>query len=370
MTTTLSAPADVRKPPVEFRLTTDYLMPDSEPHLFQLPRPLRLESGVTLPRVEVTYHTYGRLNAARDNVVWVCHALTANSDVLSWWPGLFGAGCHFDPAEWFIVCANVLGSCYGTTGPLTPDPLTEQVAYHEFPLLTIRDMVAAHEALREHLALTSIHTLVGGSLGGQQAVEWAVQRPELFENLVLLATSARHSAWGIAFNEAQRLAIFADPTYHAATPEGGSAGLLAARAIALLSYRSYTAYANTQTEPDDQKLDDFLASSYQRYQGTKLVNRFNAYSYVTLSRAMDSHHVGRGRGSVKAALGRIRARTLVIGITSDVLFPTSEQQLLARYIRGAMYAEMDSPFGHDGFLIETAQITHFLERFYVQSYVH
>ncbi|GAB3233460.1 homoserine O-acetyltransferase [Hymenobacter seoulensis] len=343
---------------------------EEEPHLFRLPRPLRLESGAILPQVNVTYHTYGRLNASRDNVLWVCHALTANSDVLSWWPGLVGPGCYFDPADWFIVCANVLGSCYGTTGPASADADTEQAPYQAFPLLTIRDMVAAHEALREHLALPSIHTLIGGSLGGQQAVEWAVQRPALFENLVLLATNARHSAWGIAFNEAQRLAIFADPTYHTTTPDGGAAGLRAARATALLSYRSHHAYGRTQTETDDEKLDDFLASSYQRYQGDKLVARFNAHSYVALSRAMDSHHVGRGRGSVKAALGRIRARTLVLGITSDILFPTSEQQQLARYIRGAQYAEMESEYGHDGFLIETAQITHFLERFYVQTYVH
>jgi len=345
-------------------------MSSAESHVFRLPRPLRLENGAVLPRVEVTYHTYGRLNATRDNVVWVCHALTANSDVLDWWPGLVGAGCHFDPQDWFIVCANVLGSCYGTTGPLTPDPATGKAPFQHFPLVTIRDMVAVHEALREHLALGRVHTLLGGSLGGQQAVEWAVQRPELFENLVLLATSARHSAWGIAFNEAQRLAIFADATYHEATPAGGAAGLRAARAVALLSYRSHSAYGQTQTDADDEKLDDFLASSYQRYQGDKLVTRFDAYSYVALSRAMDSHHVGRGRGGVQAALARIQARTLVLGITSDVLFPPSEQQLLARYIRGAMYAEMDSQYGHDGFLIETAQITHFLERFYVQTYVH
>ncbi|RSK46173.1 homoserine O-acetyltransferase MetX [Hymenobacter perfusus] len=345
-------------------------MPSEDAHVFRLPRALRLENGAVLPHVEVSYHTYGRLNATRDNVVWVCHALTANSDVLDWWPGLVGAGCHFDPQDWFIVCANVLGSCYGTTGPLTPDPATGKAPFQHFPLVTIRDMVAVHEALREHLALGRVHTLLGGSLGGQQAVEWAVQRPELFDNLVLLATSTRHSAWGIAFNEAQRLAIFADATYHEATPDGGAAGLRAARAVALLSYRSHSAYGQTQTDADDEKLDDFLASSYQRYQGDKLVARFDAYSYVALSRAMDTHHVGRGRGGVQAALGRIQARTLVLGITSDVLFPPSEQQLLARYIRGAMYAEMDSQYGHDGFLIETAQITHFLERFYVQTYVH
>jgi homoserine O-acetyltransferase len=232
----------------------------------------------------------------------------------------------------------------------------------------VRDMVAAHEALRQHLGLTQIHTLIGGSLGGQQAVEWAVQQPAAFEHLVLLATSAQHSPWGIAFNETQRLAIFADPTYFSATPEGGQAGLKAARAVALLSYRSYEAYANRQAEPAADKLTDFRASSYQQYQGNKLTARFDAYSYVTLSRAMDSHNVGRGRGGIAAALGRIRARTLVIGISSDGLFPPAEQQLLARHIPGAQYAEMASGFGHDGFLIETAQITHLLEQFYVRSF--
>jgi len=340
----------------------------SNPSVFTLTTPLALESGATLPEVRVAYHTAGTLNATRDNVIWVCHALTANADVLSWWPGLFGPGCHFDPADWFIVCANILGSCYGSTGPLTPVAAGAGPLYQEFPLVTVRDMVAAHEQLRQHLGLAKIHTLIGGSLGGQQALEWAVQQPAAFEHLVVLATSARHSPWGIAFNEAQRLAIFADPTYYAATPDGGQAGLQAARAVALLSYRSYDAYARSQAEPDAEKLTDFRASSYQQYQGAKLVARFDAYSYVALSRAMDSHNVGRGRGGEEAALGLIRARTLVIGITSDVLFPPAEQQQLARHIPGAQYAEMDSGFGHDGFLIETAQITHLLERFYVRSF--
>jgi homoserine O-acetyltransferase len=340
-----------------------------EPKYYTLPAPLQLESGATLPQVRVAYHTYGTLNPVRDNVVWACHALTANADVLSWWPGLFGPNCHFDPANWFIVCANVLGSCYGSTGPLTPTD-SEEALYHKFPLLTIRDMVAAHEALRQHLGLPKIHTIIGGSLGGQQALEWTIQQPAVFDHLVVLASNAQHSPWGIAFNEAQRLAIFADPTYYSATPTGGQFGMKAARAVALLSYRSYEAYGNTQQESDEDKITDFRASSYQQYQGEKLVARFNAYTYMALSRAMDSHNVGRSRGSVPKALGRIRARTLVVSISSDVLFPPSEQQLLARYIPGAMYAEMDSGFGHDGFLIETTQITHFLERFYEQTLAH
>ena len=332
--------------------------------LFILPSPFPLESGEALAGAHVAYHTWGALNARRDNVVWVCHALTANADVLDWWPGLFGAGCFFDPADWFIVCANVLGSCYGSTAPLDTDPATGQPRYASFPLLTVRDVVAGHESLRQELGLTQVHTLIGGSLGGQQALEWAVQQPAVFQHLVPIATCARHSAWGIAFNEAQRLAIEADATYHENRPGGGAAGLAAARAVALLSYRGYEAYNHTQTDPDDNRLRDYRASSYQRYQGDKLVARFDAYSYVTLTRVMDSHHLGRGRGGVAAALAAIRARTLVLGITSDVLFPVEEQRALAAGIAGASYTELESDFGHDGFLLETAKITQALEVFY------
>jgi homoserine O-acetyltransferase len=334
---------------------------------FQLPTPFPLESGDALAGAHVAYRTWGQLNATRDNVVWVCHALTANADVLDWWPGLFGEGYFFDPADWFIVCANVLGSCYGSTCPLDPDPTTGVGRFQEFPLLTIRDLAAAHEALRQELGLAHIHTLIGGSMGGQQALEWAVSQPELFSHLVVIATSARHSAWGIAFNEAQRLAVEADATYHENCPGGGDAGLAAARAVALLSYRGYDAYLATQTEPDENRLRDFRASSYQRYQGNKLVARFDAYSYVVLTRAMDSHHIGRGRGGVAAALASIRARTLVLGITSDVLFPLVEQRAIAQGIPGAVYGELDSGFGHDGFLLETAKITQALEVFYAAA---
>ena len=336
-------------------------------HTFSLPDSFPLEAGGTLAGARVAYRTWGQLNAARDNVVWVCHALTANADVLDWWPGLFGEGYFFDPADWFIVCANVLGSCYGSTCPLDSDPATGLGRYQAFPLLTVRDVVAAHEALRQELGLAHVHTLIGGSLGGQQALEWAVSQPETFGHLVVIATSARHSAWGIAFNEAQRLAIEADATYHEGRPGGGDAGLAAARAVALLSYRGYEAYGATQTDLDDDRLHDFRASSYQRYQGNKLVARFDAYSYVALTRTMDSHNLGRGRGGVPAALARIRARTLVLGITSDVLFPLAEQHQLASGIAGATYGELDSSYGHDGFLLETVKITQALELFYAAA---
>ncbi len=331
--------------------------------ILHCPQPFLLESGKTLSQLQITYHTYGQLNLAKNNVIWVCHALTANADVFDWWRGLFGPGFIFNPDEHFIVCANILGSCYGTTGPLSENPLTHEPYYQLFPDITIRDMVAAHELLRQHLGISKIKLLIGGSLGGQQALEWAISQPQLIEHLLVVATNAFHSPWGIAFNEAQRMAIRADHTYQQNIPTGGSLGLKAARAIALLSYRTYDTYEQTQRESDLSKTDNFNASSYQNYQGEKLVNRFDAYSYVSLSKTMDSHNVGRNRGSVTQALSQIKAKTLVVGISSDVLFPPAEQRYLAQNIPGATYREINSFYGHDGFLIETVKLTHLLESF-------
>jgi homoserine O-acetyltransferase len=330
-------------------------------------KPFRLEGGVELSSLEIAYHTYGTLNADKSNVIWVCHALTANSDVFDWWPGLFGEKDFFNPQDHFIVCANNLGSCYGTTGPLTHSNEFNGALYSYFPNITIRDMVAAHELLRQHLGIEKIHTVIGGSQGGQQALEWNIQKPGVFSNLVLVATNAQHSPWGIAFNESQRLAIKADRTYYSNNPEGGQKGLAAARSIALLSYRNYHTYVETQKENTAEKTDDYNSSSYQRYQGEKLVKRFNAYSYIALSKAMDSHNVGRGRGSVEQALAQVKAKTLVIGISSDLLFPLNEQRFLANHIPVATYAGIDSFYGHDGFLIETEKLKAELKKFYEKN---
>jgi homoserine O-acetyltransferase len=327
-------------------------------------QPFALENGVVLSSLEIAYHTYGKLNEEKNNVIWVCHALTANSEVFDWWPGLFGEKDFFNPEEHFIVCANNLGSCYGTTGPLTHNVDFNGALYSYFPNITIRDMVNAHDLLRQHLGIEKIHTVIGGSQGGQQALEWNIKSPELFNNLVLVATNAQHSPWGIAFNESQRLAIKADRTYYSNNPEGGQKGLSAARSIALLSYRNYNTYVETQKETDLDKNDNYHAASYQRYQGEKLVKRFNAYSYVALSKAMDSHNVGRGRGSVEKALAQVKAKTLVIGVSSDLLFPPNEQKFLADHIPAASYATIDSFYGHDGFLIETAKLTQELKKFF------
>ncbi len=332
--------------------------------IFRSDGAFELESGQKLRQLEIGYHTYGTLNENRDNVVWVCHALTANSDVMDWWKGLFGENDYFNPDEYFIVCANILGSPYGTSNPLSTNPVTGQPYYLAYPQYNVRDIVHAHQLLADALGIDDIHILIGGSLGGQQAVEWAIIQPDRIKNLILIATNARHSPWGIAFNESQRLAITTDRTFYASSPDGGAKGLKAARSIALLSYRGYKTFTVSQQDDHDDIYDDHRASSYQNYQGEKLVKRFNAYSYWYLSKAMDSHNVGRNRGGVEKALSRIKASTLVIGIKSDVLFPVEEQQYLFRHIPKAAFSEFDSFYGHDGFLIETQALTNIITSFF------
>jgi homoserine O-acetyltransferase/O-succinyltransferase len=326
-------------------------------NVFKYNHPFSLENGDKLPELEIAYHTFGKLNKEKNNVIWVTHALTANSNVFDWWKGLFGEKDLFNPNDHFIVCANNLGSCYGTTGPLSVNKYTGQKWFSHFPHITIRDIVNAHELLRQHLAIESINTIIGGSQGAQQILEWNIIKPELFENTIILATNAKHSPWGIAFNESQRLAIKADRTYYSHTEGGGEKGLSAARSIALLSYRNYETYKETQKEIHDEKISDFNASSYQRYQGTKLVQRFNAYSYVTLLNAMDSHNIARGRISAEKTLQGIKSKTLVIGINTDILFPVSEQKFITDSIKGSTLKIIDSLYGHDGFLIETEKIS-------------
>ena len=282
-------------------------------------------------------------------VIWVCHALTANADVSDWWANIFGEGKLLDPTRYFIVCPNNIGSPYGSTSPISISPQTQQPYGADFPRLSIRDMMRAHRLLAAHLGIERVHLLMGGSQGGQQAMEWAIEAPEEVENLLLLATNARHSAWGIAFNEAQRMCLRA----------GGynADALAAARAVAMLSYRNYEMYSRTSREGDEEKFMGFGASTYQQHQGDKLARRFDAHCYEVLSLAMDSHHVGRGRaGGIAAALAQITARTLVVGISSDLLFPPHEQAFLAEHIRHAQFVCIDSPYGHDGFLTEGEQI--------------
>ena len=337
-------------------------------NIFHSNRPFTLESGETLPELTIAYHTYGRLNDEADNVVWVCHALTANSDPADWWPGTVEEGAFLDPARHFVVCANILGSPYGTTSPLHTDPRTGQPYYGDFPRYTIRDIVNAHRVLADALGIGHIDTLVGCSVGGFQAVEWAVMEPERFTRLALMATDAVATPWTVAIDETQRMAIEADPTWGEPSAEAARAGLAAARAIGLLSYRGPSGYNLSQQDPDDLPLGAPRRScSYQRHQGDKLVRRFDAYSYHAILNAFDTHDVGRGRGGLDAALGRIKARTLVVGLTTDIVFPADEMKILAGRIPGARYAEIESPYGHDGFLVESKQLNALMVPFMKES---
>ncbi|MUP39436.1 homoserine O-acetyltransferase family protein [Labilibaculum euxinus] len=324
---------------------------------------LQLESGECLKELELTYHTYGEYDPQRNNVIWVCHALTANSDVFDWWEGLFGENDFFNPKDYFIVCDNTLASCYGSTGPLSKNPDNGQAYYHDFPQLTVRDLVGAHEILRKHLKIERIHMMIGSSLGGMQAMEWAYLLNGKLDNLVILASNAKHSPWGIAFNESQRMAIEVDPTWKESNDEAGLNGMRVARSIALLSYRTYSTYDHSQQENEEGKTDHYRASSYQRYQGEKLARRFNAYSYWHLSKIMDSHDVGRGRNGLVSALNEIKSRTLVIGVNSDQIFPIQEQRFIADNIPNAEFLEINSIYGHDGFLLEQEQLTEVLKTF-------
>lgn len=329
---------------------------------FDYGKPFLLETGHTLPALRIAYHTYGTLNAARDNAVWVCHALTANSDVKEWWPHTVEAGRFLDPARHFVVCANILGSHYGTTGPLHVNPATGKPYYRNFPPLTIRDMVRAHQLLADALGIGRIRALVGSSVGGFQAVEWAVMEPQRIERLALIATSAKASPWSIAVDETQRMAIEADATFGEARDDAGRAGLAAARAIGLLTYRGPAGYNLTQQDTEEQPAEH-RASTYQQYQGEKLCRRYNAYSYYAILSAFDTHDAGRGRGGVAAALARIKARTLVVGISTDIVFTPAEMRELHVLIPASVYREIDSSFGHDGFLVEHEQLNDILRPF-------
>lgn len=325
------------------------------PKVFKYQHPFELENGQTLPEFKLTYNTLGQLNAEGSNVIWICHALTANAHPEEWWPGLFDKKNEIDLDRYFVVCANILGSCYGSTSPQSINPETNEIYGLNFPKFSIRDIAKTLNLLSKDLGISEIQYLMGGSMGGMQAMEWAIQKPDKIKNLVLLATSAKHSSWGIALNETQRMAIESDSTFYEKNKTAGKKGLEAARAIALLSYRNYNTYRSTQIDKKNT-VDDFRASSYQKYQGEKLSKRFDAKSYWYLSKAMDSHNVGRNRGNCKKALAKVKAKTLVIGIQSDLLFPVEEQKFLAERIGYSALEIIDSSYGHDGFLIEVETI--------------
>jgi homoserine O-acetyltransferase len=325
--------------------------------------PVPLESGAVLPHVTVGYHTWGTLNAARDNVVVVCHALTGSSDVTSWWPGIIGSGRALDPARDFIVCSNVIGSCYGSTGPGTAEWDAVFGADPGAPSITIRDQVEVQRRWLRALGVRGIRLVIGGSMGGMQALEWALAEPDLVKSIGVLAAPARHYAWALALSASQRRAIMADATW----PDGDAAqGLAVARMVAMISYRS----AVSMDARFDRTVDasgSFAVAGWLERHGQRLVERFNARTYVALSHALDSHDVGRGRGGVDAALASIHQPAFVLGITTDVLYPPHEMQALADALPNAHLSWLDSPYGHDAFLIELEEVSRRIRAFREQT---
>ncbi|NEX12155.1 MAG: homoserine O-acetyltransferase [Prosthecochloris sp.] len=344
----------------------NYIKPISKHTGFFVSRqPFTLESGGVLPEVTVAYRTWGRLNRDRSNAILVCHALTGSADADEWWPGMFGKGCAFDPDHDFVICSNVLGSCYGTTGPLSVNPQSGRHYGPDFPAITIRDMVHLQRLLLDELGIERLRLVVGASLGGMQVLEWGCLYPEKVHALMPMGISGRHSAWCIAQSEAQRSAIMADREWNdgwydpAHQPKGG---LGAARMMAMCTYRSFE---NFQERFGRKRKDSLLfqAESYLHYQGEKLVRRFDANTYIALTRAMDMHDLGRGRESYEAALDAIRVPVAILSITSDILYPPEEQEELAKLIPDSSIAYLREPYGHDAFLILTDEVSAMVRQF-------
>ena len=316
-----------------------------------------LENGSVLTDVPVAYKTWGKLNAAANNVIIVCHSLTSNCDVEDWWFPLIGPGKALDTDQYFILCANAMGSPYGTASPITLDPLTGNPYGVKFPIPTIRDTVNLHKKLLDEIGVQKIAFPVGGSMGGMQVLEWAFHE-DFVHALVPISVGGRHSPWCIGWSEAQRQAIYRDPAWengHYLLQKGPSDGLSVARMIAMISYRSFGSFnqkfgRNIQTENEEAS---FSVESYLRHQGHKLVERFDANCYVRLTESMDSHDISRNRGDYFQVLSEIKQPSLIIGIDTDILYPLEEQRELSSYMPNSTLEVLKSDHGHDGFLIET-----------------
>lgn len=355
--------------------------------LFDETHPLQMDIGSRFAPVTVAYETYGELNAAGSNAIVVCHALTGSAHAagfssadpksVGWWDNFIGKGKPLDTSKYFVICSNFLGGFYGTTGSNTINPATQKPYGIQFPQMTVRDMVKVQKALIDHLGVKKIKTVIGGSLGGMQVLEWALMYPEFVESIIPIATSAQHSAWSVGLNDLARQAIMIDPAwrdgnyYEFGQPEKG---LSLARQIAMISYRSEKEFEQRFGRERQKKNGSvhtyrfdtsnlFQVESYLRYQGKKLVDRFDANTYIYISRAMDLHDVTISRGTLDEVLGSISIPTLCIGIDSDVLYPVREQKEIVRRIPRAEYHEISSPYGHDAFLIEFDQMASLVKNF-------
>ncbi len=350
-------------------------------------QPLDLEVGRSLPEVTLCYETFGTLNAERTNAILVCHALTGDSHVAGrydpadrkpgWWDQAVGSGKALDTDRYFVICSNVLGGCQGSTGPSSINPDTGKPYGLDFPVITARDMVRAQARLLDGLGIDRLVAVIGGSLGGMQTLEWAVTFPDRMAGIIPIGGAGRFHPQGIAFNEVQRQAILGDPGFlggqYYGTP-GPVRGLATARMLGMITYRSdesmWSQFGRDLRSPSDLEAGMGIAyqvESYLHYQGEQLVGRFDANSYLYLSRAMDLQDLGRGYASYAEAHARIKARVLSIGIRSDLLFLPYLQKETVALVNAAggraEYIEMDSKWGHDAFLVDFDMIAEPIRQF-------
>ncbi len=362
--------------------------------LFSPSAPLVLASGKELGPITVAYETYGELSPGRDNAIFVCHALTGDAHAAGWhapddrkpgwWDNFIGPGKGLDTDEYFIICANILGGCQGTTGPSSINPHTGERYCSDFPVITIGDIVEVHSALVKSLGIEKLLAVIGGSLGGMQALEWAARFPDQIRSAIVLASAANLSAQGIAFNTVGRRAILADPQFHNGRyyeeDEGPQYGLALARMLAHITYLSEASiemkFGRRLQDRDTFAYDlmretEFQIESYLHYQGRQFVERFDANSYLHLTKAMDYFHLSQSYSSLASALSRTDARFLVVSYTSDWLFPTSQSQEIVRALlesgQDVSFMELDSPYGHDAFLIEETPLTNLVQPFLTRT---
>ena len=360
-------------------------------------RPFALDGGMVLTDVSIAYETWGTLNENATNAILICHAWTGDSHVSGsaedghptpgWWEGVVGPGKAIDTNKWFVVCSNVIGGCQGSTGPATAHPEDGQLYGPRFPVITVRDMVRAQVRLTDMLGIRTWHSVVGGSMGGMQVLEWAVTFPDRVKTIIPIATCAQATAQQIAWGAIGRRAIRLDPKwrngeyYDAAVGEGPWEGLAIARMISQVTFRSDNVFterfgrALVDMDADYNGLglwDRFEVEGYLDHHGDRLIRRFDTNSYLIIGKAMDLHDIARGRGSLDNAMSRIKAPTLVMGISSDILYPTYQQKqihsILSEKGVDSTYVEIDSPHGHDAFLINFDQVGAPIEAFLERTF--
>ncbi len=353
------------------------------------PNKFVMDNGLELGPITIAYETYGELNEARDNVILVEHALTASAHAAGkhtpednypgWWDVMIGPGRAFDTDKYFVVCSNILGSCYGTTGPSSINPETDKPYGMSFPLVTVRDMVRVQKELMDHLSIKSLTSVIGGSMGGMQAIEWALLYPDIVDSIVLVASGAVSNPQSIAIHKVGIRAILDDPNWNGGDYYGGDVpgkGLAIARMIGHITYLSHgwlwEKFGRKHSDPENMKKklgSKFDIENYLEYQGGKFVDRFDANSYIYIMRAIDLYDASEGFESIEESFKRINCKKVFVSsFTSDWLFPTYQSEEIVQALKSngvdVQYEEIESPYGHDSFLLEYQELTQHIKEFF------